>query len=161
MTKVPNLSIVLLVTAILLGNCKTLSMQEKVLGQTNPHSLRKDPECGWLADTTGYIPDPVVLERLRSMNWKTYSWKVYLGCWCSDSRKLVPAFREIGNSLGWKEEQITWFALDMDKKSPEQMELKDNVEYLPTFILYRDGKEAGRIVESVDSNLESAILGLF
>src|SRR5690606_36198608 len=100
------------------------------------------------------------LARLKEKGIQHMTWKVYLGCWCSDSEKLLPEFESIREALDIPRENIRYFVLDIEKKSPEQNEKVDSIAFLPTFILYSGETELGRIVETAKPNLESAILAL-
>lgn len=84
-----------------------------------------------------------------------------MGCWCSDTKQLLPAFERIKKELAVNDRQVSYYALDMGKSSPGGSEKADGVEFVPTFILYENGKEIGRIVETATPDMESAILALF
>ncbi len=147
----------LLILSLLFG-CKTLSGPKEVLGQVELSDLAKDSSCGWLPVQIGhYKADPSVLNQMSRLDYTGYSWRVYLGCWCSDSKKLVPPFLDIMQAINFPKERIQFYALDLNKQAPGNAEEQDSIRYVPTFILYKDHVEQGRIVESVDVPLESAL----
>ena len=56
--------------------------------------------------------------------------------------------------------QIHYVAVDHAKKEPAAEIAKEDVRYLPTFIVRRNGKEVGRIVETSPNGIESDLLSL-
>ena len=78
--------------------------------------------------------------------------KVIFGSWCGDSKVNVPAFQKIVDSSGYDKTKIKYIAVNRKKKggSVDVSDLK--VEFVPTFIFYRDGKEIGRIIENPTSD---------
>ena len=86
---------------------------------------------------------------------------VFLGTWCSDSRREVPRFwkalAEAGLDVPF---EIQYVGVDRGKKEPAAMLAENGVRYLPTFIVRRDGREAGRIVESSPNGVERDLLNL-
>lgn len=54
--------------------------------------------------------------------------------------------------------KITLVLVDRSKKSGKGIEAPYNIEYVPTFIVLRNQKEIGRIVESVSKSMEADLL---
>lgn len=147
----------LLILSILFA-CKTLSGPKEVLGKVEISELAKDSACWWLPVQFGkYQADPSVLNRMSMLDFKGYSWRVYLGCWCSDSRKMIPPFLDIMQEIHFPKDRISFFALDLNKQAPGDYEEQDSISLVPTIILFKDNVEQGRIVETVDVPLESAL----
>ena len=86
---------------------------------------------------------------------------VFMGTWCSDSQREVPHFMKILDKAGFPEDQLKMVGLDKRdefyKKSPGGEEKGLNINYVPTFIFLKDGKEVNRIVESPINTLEADI----
>ncbi len=86
---------------------------------------------------------------------------VYMGSWCSDSRREVSrlwrVLDESGGSLPCK---ITYIGVDRDKTEPVALIAGSHLLYVPTFIVKRDGREVGRIVESSPHGVEQDLLAL-
>ena len=86
---------------------------------------------------------------------------VFLGTWCSDSRRAVPrlwsAIDAAGGVVPFK---VTYIAVDREKKDPAGQAAKSDIRYVPTFIVVRDGHEVGRIVESSPNGVEADLLAL-
>jgi len=85
---------------------------------------------------------------------------VFLGTWCSDSRRDVPRFLHIADAAGIESGRYLLYGLDRKMASPEGMEKGYRIERVPTFIFLRAGKEIGRIVESPRTTLEGDILSI-
>jgi hypothetical protein len=85
---------------------------------------------------------------------------VFLGTWCSDSRREVPRFLALADSTGMTPNDYTLYALDRKKSSPEGLERQYNIDRVPTFILLRGTKELGRIVETPKTTLEGDFLDI-
>lgn len=139
--------------------CKTSKMNESYLGERSLIQLKKDPVCEWL---NGPLPslDASVLEALRKKDPSRYSYKIYMGCWCEDSERLLPSFLALAREFNIPQKNIRFIALDADKRSPEKLEEADKVTFVPTFIVYDGDREIGRIVEIASPNLESVLLGI-
>lgn len=85
---------------------------------------------------------------------------VFLGIWCSDSKREVSRFFLIADSTGIGMSDYTLYALDRKKASPEKLEQQYQIERVPTFILLVGNKEIGRIVETPKTTLEGDILNI-
>jgi thiol-disulfide isomerase/thioredoxin len=85
---------------------------------------------------------------------------VFLGTWCSDSKRDVPRFLRIADEIGMNEGRYTLYSLDRKKESPEGLEKNYQIERVPTFIFLRNGKEIGRIVELPKTTLEGDMLSI-
>lgn len=80
--------------------------------------------------------------------------------WCSDSQRELPRFLEILSIMDYPMDDINIIALDANKNI-EGIDITDlNIEFVPTFILYKNGVELGRIIESPDSTLENDLLNI-
>ncbi len=86
---------------------------------------------------------------------------VYLGSWCSDSRREVPRFWKALDAAGAAVPfTVRYVAVDRQKKEPADAVAKDGIRYLPTFIVRRGGREVGRVVETSPKGIESDLLAL-
>lgn len=86
---------------------------------------------------------------------------VFLGTWCGDSEREVPrlwrALDEAGGSVPF---QIHYIGVDRQKKEPAAPIANYEIEFVPTFIVSRDGREVGRIVEQAPHGVERDLLAL-
>jgi thiol-disulfide isomerase/thioredoxin len=86
---------------------------------------------------------------------------VYLGTWCSDSRQHVPVFIRLVDALENSGLSVNYFAVGRKPdKSMKYFVDEQEIERVPTFIVRRDGKEIGRIVETPVKTLAEDILDI-
>jgi len=135
-------------------------MQANIFGEQDFSNLTNNKECVWLNAPLPTL-DAKVTGPLRIKHPEKYQYKSYLGCWCSDSKELIPSFEAIRKEFSIPSESIRYFSLDIDKKSPSGTEQAASIESVPTIIVYDGPQEIGRVVEVAEPNLESVFLGLF
>lgn len=86
---------------------------------------------------------------------------VYLGTWCSDSRREVPRFwRALDQTGGMVPFTVEYVAVDEDKREPAGLLEGVDLQYVPTFVVRRDGEEIGRVVEVARDGIEGDLLAL-
>ncbi len=86
---------------------------------------------------------------------------VFLGTWCGDSRRELPRlWRALDEAGGAVPFQVRYVSVDREKKEPAAALAESGVRYLPTFIVCRDGRETGRIVETSPHGVERDLLDL-
>lgn len=86
---------------------------------------------------------------------------VFLGTWCSDSARELPRFwRSLDEAGGSVPFQIHYVGVDREKKQPAAPIANFEIEFVPTFIVSREGREVGRIVEEAPHGVERDLLAL-
>jgi thiol-disulfide isomerase/thioredoxin len=87
---------------------------------------------------------------------------IFMGTWCGDSKREVPAMLKILNEIGFDSVDISLITVgnnaELYKKSPQGEELGKNIVRVPTFIIYDKKKEIGRIIEYPVESLERDLL---
>jgi thiol-disulfide isomerase/thioredoxin len=83
---------------------------------------------------------------------------VFLGTWCSDSKRDVPRFFRLADEAGISPKQITVYGLDQKKQSRDGMAARYGITAVPTFIFIKHQDEVGRIVEQPETTLEGDVL---
>jgi len=104
-----------------------------------------------------YHPDTVVVAKIMEVN-TDYSITIVMGTWCSDSRKEVPRFYKLLDELNFSEEKATLINVNRKKDGIDTDVTNLNIELVPTFIVYSNGKEIGRIIETPKKSLEKDFL---
>ena len=85
-------------------------------------------------------------EMLEIKRWPTgLHVEVYFGTWCHDSQREVPRFLKVLNETAGMSSRLV--GLDYNKSEPNGTAKNHDIKYTPTFIVYRDNKEVGRIIE--------------
>lgn len=72
---------------------------------------------------------------------------VFFGTWCEDSQNLVPVFYRLVDKSGYPEANITLIGVDRAKTTLNNLHTQYNLTNVPTFIVIKDRKEIGRVVE--------------
>ncbi len=108
-----------------------------------------------------YKVDEALSNQLKKYS-KKYTIDVFMGTWCPDSKREVPALIKILETIKFPDGRVNFYGLNRDKKSFYGEELNKDVRYVPTIIVYEKRKEIGRIVESpVSGSLEEDLLMIF
>ncbi|WP_299526369.1 thioredoxin family protein [Winogradskyella sp.] len=125
-----------------------------LVGKVDKSGFEAKPYAEWFV--TNYNDYNVDVETLNTIKTKlkAYDIKVFMGTWCDDSQYEVPYFHKIIDLANYPLEQLTIIALDRNKESPEHDEADLNIVRVPTFILFEDGKEVNRIIETPVETLE-------
>ncbi|MCF6268101.1 MAG: thioredoxin family protein [Melioribacteraceae bacterium] len=104
-----------------------------------------------------YQLDTTVIAGLKEVS-KEYTITIVMGTWCSDSRREVPRFYKITDELNYPKEKITLINVDRSKTEVDINVESMDIELVPTFIIYSEGKEIGRIIETPNKSLEKDLL---
>jgi hypothetical protein len=105
-------------------------------------------------------PDPNMVNDLKTKFGPDMKIDVYLGLWCPDSRNNVPPFLKFLDRLGTGV-PVRYFGVPRKASRDVKYYVEEmNVEKVPTFIFYRDGKEIGRIIENPKSGLIEDIMDI-
>jgi hypothetical protein len=113
----------------------------------------------WRDEAVHADPDVAVARRLASVAPGAQV-DVYLGTWCSDSRReIARLFRALEHVPSPWPFTIRWIAVDRAKRAADLTE-RAELRFVPTVIVSRGGVEQGRIVESAPGGIERALLGL-
>ena len=136
---------------------KTIDDEVMLLGAVNRAGLQKAEYVEWF-DTNyeDYEPKDSILNLLAG-KMDDIAIRIFIGTWCEDSQRDIPAFYRILDKLN-ESPQHSIIALDRSKKRPEALVEGFDIEYIPTFILYRNDEELGRIIEIPEVTLEADIL---
>jgi hypothetical protein len=107
-----------------------------------------------------YEPDQAVLNQLKAKK-EGVEILVILGTWCSDSQEQVPRLFKILDKIRFSKKKVQLICVSKDKEAGTVETSNYNIQKVPTFIVYRKGKEVGRIVETPYSTLEKDLLMFF
>lgn len=104
-----------------------------------------------------YEPNQEVINSLGS-KLNDFDITIVLGTWCGDSQYQVPCLFKVLDQLNYDEGKLTIIAVNRDKKTINADISDLNIKYVPTIIVYKKGKEVGRIIESPNESLEEDLL---
>jgi hypothetical protein len=112
-----------------------------------------DEVPAYLEEKQLYQPDEDAIEQLQKIETPCQV-IVFLGTYCPDSKREVPHFLKVIDQLNTQLWTIRLFCLDRPKVDPSGMREKYQIEFIPTFIIYQNDQEIGRIVERPIMSLE-------
>ncbi len=132
--------------------------KEVLVGETTRAAIEAAPE--WGASEAESQPDPEASKALAAVP-PGAEVTVFLGTWCGDSRREVPRFWKAIDLAGADVPfAIHYIGVDRQKKEPSAPVTNNDIRYVPTFIVYREGREVGRIVEESPHGIEKDLLAL-
>jgi hypothetical protein len=142
-----------------------ISMEENgtkiVSGQFSRDLLAHDQDFkDWYEfNYKSYTVDESIIPAIDSLS-RDVTYIVFLGTWCSDSKREVPHLLKIFDAAHVQPHSIELYGVDRAKKSPDGFEGKYNLTLVPTVIVERDSVELGRIVEEPKETLEKDLLNI-
>lgn len=114
-------------------------------------------ESWYTSNFKNYTPNEPIISKIKE-ELKGYQVLAFLGTWCGDSKREVPRLLRILETADFPEAQLKIVALDKRKgkykQSPTGEEWGLQILRVPTFILYKNGREVNRIIESPNTTLE-------
>lgn len=117
-------------------------------GIVNKYLVQNDAEYGkWYNSSMSYYtPDTATLAAFEKAR-KGVQFVIFGGTWCEDTQFVLPKFFKLQEMSGVPDSVITFFAVNRAKKSLASIADAFGVVNVPTIIVMKDGKEAGRVVE--------------
>ena len=85
---------------------------------------------------------------------------VLFGSWCHDSVREVPRLLKLLDQSGVALASLQLHAVDRNKQHPDNLHNQYNLRYTPTFIVLRDGKELGRVIEKPQQSLAADLTAI-
>ncbi len=83
-----------------------------------------------------------------------------LGTWCKDSSREVSRFMKIIQAIDNYKGKVSYYGLHRSKKDKDGLALLYNIRFLPTFVIFKNGKELGRIVEKPAKSIEDDLFDI-
>ena len=130
-----------------------------IKGFMNKSDLATDSSFKWYAQNQkGYTPEQNALNAFRA-NKDSVNIIAFGGTWCEDTQTLLPKFFALTDAAGFSADRITLLGVDRSKKTIQHLTEAFNVTRVPTFIIMKNGKEIGRVVEYGKSGMFDKDLG--
>ena len=132
-----------------------------ILGYFNPDQLTHYPYSTWyMKGFDDYQVKTDAINKLLDISKGDLSIKIVMGIWCPDSRREVPRFMRVLDAWQFPSAKVTFIGVDDAKQSPVGEYLKLNIQRVPTFIVYKNNIEAGRIIENPATSLEQDMVNI-
>lgn len=126
--------------------------QQEVAGPLSPEDIfLKCPD--WQAVAAAYTPDPEAVDRLRAVSREVLV-EVVLGAWCDDSKAHVSELLKVLEVVDNPLVRATYVAVPEDKSKRSPYPQGKDIVKIPTFIVFVEGVEKGRIVETPAKTVE-------
>ena len=132
-----------------------------LLGYFTRQMMTRPPHSEWFQkgyDDYKFNDDAV--KKLTGITKEGLAVKIVMGSWCPDSRREVPRFMKILDQWKFPAGSITYIGVDDSKFSPIGGYDKLDIQRVPTFILYKNNIEAGRIIENPVTSLEQDMVNI-
>lgn len=106
-----------------------------------------------------YEPDAEIIQKLHEVK-ESILIDVFMGTWCHDSKREVPALFKVMELIDNPSITAKYTALEYKKRGPKDIIEQNDIKRTPTFIIYKNGKEIGRIIEEVKKSVESDLYAI-
>jgi len=122
--------------------------ETKVLrGYINRNILETDTSFKWFNENMKYGRADAEAVNAFKIYGSNFSMIVFGGTWCHDTQNLLSVFYRLVDKSGYPENKITLIAVDRAKTAPGDLQKTYNITNVPTFIVIKNNKEVGRVVE--------------
>jgi len=116
-------------------------------GIISREALLSDTSFKWYAENLkGYAPNAAALEGLKK-NADSIQLLAFMGTWCEDSQNIIPKLFSLVDAAGFPNNRVTLIGVDRQKKTLSHLSEALNIKNVPTIIVYKNGKEIGRVIE--------------
>jgi len=117
----------------------------------------------WARAARAYEPNYRAIDGLHDFG-KSARIRVFLGTWDENGKAPIAAFIKTIEMAFNPAIEVEWIGVSRNLKEPAETLRAYGVDKVPTFIVWVDGKERGRIVESptdtLEEDLASVLLGI-
>ena len=113
----------------------------------------------WQVEVASYVPNLEVVEKLQSIP-SEIKIEIFLGTWCPDTKRNVSAYFKIMDMVDNSLFMTTYIGVPRDNDSRKPFIEGKNIIKVPTFIVFIDNQEKGRIIENPVKSLEEDLLDI-
>lgn len=118
-----------------------------IRGFISRKELASDSAFTWFAQNTkGYTPNAAAVQALKSAK-DSIRILAFGGTWCGDTKHILPKFYALTDAAGLAEDKVVLLGVDNSKKTIQNLSETFAITNVPTFIVLKNGKEIGRVVE--------------
>jgi thiol-disulfide isomerase/thioredoxin len=110
-------------------------------------TLASDTAFAWYASgIKNFTPNAASMAAIAANKNDLYI-LVFGGTWCEDTQQILPKMYATFQAAGLPEDHVTLLGVDREKKTIQHLSEIFGVTSVPTFIVLKNGKEVGRIIE--------------
>lgn len=126
-----------------------------LIGSFTQDVLTRPPHNQWfMSEYEAYKPVQEQIHAIQEAGTAGVTVLIVLGSWCPDSHREVPRFMKVVDECGMARIGVRFLGVDMSKYAPVGDYEKLEIKRVPTFIVYRNNIESGRIIEYPVTSLE-------
>ncbi len=148
---VPFLCFILLLSISVYGTLELLGPLSK------EEILENFPD--WQVEVSSYFPNQEVIEKLQAVP-SEIKIEIFLGTWCSDTKRNVSAYFKIMDMVDNPLIMTNYIGIPKEDDSRKPFIEGKNIVKVPTFIVYVDDQEKGRIIEDPIKSVEEDLLDI-
>ena len=151
---------ILIIAYLLIACCASQAQAQYEVSQDEKHPevkvlrgiiskdiVKNDTAFKWYAaNQKQYKTDTAIVNVFAKAKDKV-QFVIFGGTWCDDTQYILPRFFKIQEESGIVEDKITFFGVNRAKRSLGNIADAFGITNVPTIIVMKNGKEAGRIVE--------------
>ena len=136
------------------------SKNRKVLrGLITRADIENDTAFGWFKKNYNLgRPDAGAVAAFKQ-HAQDFQTLIFAGTWCPDTQNLLPQFYRLTDAAGYADSNISLIGVDNDKVTFDNLQRTFHLVDVPTFIIMKNGKEVGRVVEYGESGEAMKELG--
>ncbi len=125
-----------------------------IKGLISFEELQRDSAFAWFPkEYSLYHPKGLSISQLKA-SAREDQIVIFAGTWCGDTKEQLPRFYHVLQDANFPMHHVIIHGVDHKKHAIGREDKKYKIERIPTFIILRNGKEIGRIVESPVKSLE-------
>ncbi len=94
-----------------------------------------------------YAPDSNIVKAFKKAATQKLQFVVFGGTWCEDTQFIIPRFFKLQEMGAVPDNHISFYGVNRSKKTLGNIADAFGIINVPTIIIMKDGKEAGRVVE--------------
>ncbi|GAB4093878.1 thioredoxin family protein [Flaviaesturariibacter terrae] len=122
-------------------------------------TLATDTAFAWYGTgLKNFTPNAEALAALRAHKDSVYI-LAFGGTWCDDTKQVLPKMMATFQAAGIPADHVTILGVDRQKQTIQHLSEAFHITNVPTFIVLRNGKEVGRIVEYGTTGLPEREIG--
>ena len=141
----------------MMSNLSTAAQEELVGTLAKEKILDCFPD--WQEKTDSYFPKLDVIGKLQVID-RPLRIEVILGTWCPDSKEHICAFFKIMEMADNPLISVSYIGVPKEKEARKEYIEGKNIIKIPTFIIYFQDQEIGRIIETPKKSLEEDLLDI-
>lgn len=113
----------------------------------------------WQEEVASYFPQSEIIAKLKSIGYEIKI-EIFLGTWCPDSKQHVSAYFKIMEMADNPLLVSSYIGIPKEKEAREPYIQGKNIVKVPTFIVFINDEERGRIIEHPKKSVEEDLVDI-